>query len=83
MDFNKEKVDVGVVDSPPSCGLDKMCLFLPSPSRLVCLDSIHNRSLSPTLCVAAAPQKTTLPWRLLWWFDKCKRKEAELALSEA
>ena len=57
MDYNKGMVDAGVVGSPLSRGLDKMCLSSPSSSRPIFTVSIRNRLVSPTQGVLAALQR--------------------------
>lgn len=57
MDFTKESVDDGVVDSPPSRGPVRTPICSPSPLKRLCTSPSRQRSMSPTHPTSRTPQR--------------------------
>jgi len=61
MDFTKEGVDDGVVDSPPIRGPVRTPVCSPSPLKRICTSPSRRRSMSPTLPSCKTPQRQLYP----------------------
>ncbi|KAG0575055.1 hypothetical protein KC19_VG314000 [Ceratodon purpureus] len=61
MDFTKDSVDDGVVDSPPSRGPIRTPVCSPSPLKRLCTSPSRRRSMSPTLPSCKTPQRPLYP----------------------
>jgi len=57
MDFTKEGVDDGVVDSPPSRGPVRTPVCSPSPLKRLCTSPSRRRSMSPNPPACKTPQR--------------------------
>lgn len=57
MDFTKDSVDEGVVDSPPSRGPVRTPVCSPSPLKRLCTSPSRRRSMSPNPPTCKTPQR--------------------------
>lgn len=57
MDFTKENIDDGAVDSPPSRGPGRTPVCSPSPLKRICTSPSRRRSISPPPTTSRTPQR--------------------------